>query len=133
MEENEEDEAVEELVDIVDVAEAERCVALGGLNGALGGEGGTTHTADSSMLLLVDVRDRPQFAPISDIGTEALANSSHTKFCLNVCGVGGTTSILTEINKGCTNLASMTINVTSSFFSKHNEVISDFCVKVGCL
>lgn len=114
------------------MAEDERCVEFAGTSGAFGGDGGTTHIADSSVVF-VGVFERTQFAPISDIGTEALTNSSHIRFCLKVCGVGGTTKILTEISKGCTNFESITIRVTSSFFSKHNEVISDFWVKTGCL
>lgn len=133
MEENEEEEADEDVVDTVDVAEADLCV-VGGANKLLGGDGGTTHTADSSIALPVGVADLSQLAPISDIGTEALANSSQTKrSSLNVCDVGGTTIKLTEISKGCTNFVSITIRVTSSFFSKHSDVISDFCVNVGCL
>lgn len=133
VEEYEEEEADDEVVDTVDVAEADLC-ATGGSNKLLGGDGGTTHTADSSIAVPGGVADLSQFAPISDIGTEALANSSQTKiFSLNDCDVGGTTIKLTEINKGCTSFVSITIRVTSSFFSKHRDVISDFCVKVGCL
>lgn len=103
---------------------------------AFGGEGGTKQMpsptpSSNGMLLFVGVVDRSQVPPISDMGTEALINSSQTnKFSLNVCGVGGTTSTFTEINRGCTSFVSMTIKVISSFFSKHNEVISDFWVNV---
>lgn len=118
------------------MVEAERCVVVAGISTQLlDGDGGTRHTAAVSsrpLLLLVGVLERSQLAPISDMGTDALAKSSFTKrFSLNVCGVGGTTKTLTDISNGCSSLASITINVTSSFFSRHKEFISDFWVKVG--
>ena len=129
------------------MVDAERCVVVvAGIAKQLGGEGGTRHMAaaaapaagvSSKLLPLLDIGvgvvERSQLPPISDIGTEdALVNSSFIKrFSLNVCGMGGTTNTLTDISNGCTSLASITINVTSSFFSKHNEFISDFCVNIG--
>lgn len=134
MEENEDAEAVEEVVDIVGVAEAERAVIFDGINRALvGGDAGTKHTATGvSSILSVGEQDRPQLAPISEIGTELLASSSQIKFCLKDCDMGGTTIIFTEMSSGCDNLLSIIINFVSSFFSKFREMMSVVCVKIGC-